>query len=71
MCLKDSDAARTISGQLLGELLADDGVGLLLERLGALGDRFRLGQAARADRGAFGLALGLGRLTVGDAARRS
>jgi hypothetical protein len=31
--------------ELLGELLADDRVGLLLERLGALGDRLGLGEA--------------------------
>ena len=54
--------------QLLGELLADDRVGLLLQRLGTLGDRLGLGQPARPDRRALGLALGLRGLALGDAA---
>jgi hypothetical protein len=53
--------------QLLGELLPDDRVGLLLERLGALGDRLRLGQAAGPDGAALRVALGLRRSRLGQA----
>jgi hypothetical protein len=57
--------------QALGELLADDRVGLLLQRLGALGDRLRLGEPLRAHRRALGLAARLGgrRLRLADLAR--
>src|SRR5206468_4990863 len=54
-------------GELLGDLLADDGFGLLLERLGALADRLSLGEALGLDRRALGGALGLGRLGLGQA----